>query len=134
MKNNAIVEKIEDKYVIVSTFRKGACGDNCAMCNSCTAQKVFTKAFCDFDVNVGDSVIIESNSFSIVLALLAVFVIPIVVPLILYLFLCAFDKIVSLVAAFIGAIVAFLFIYKLSRLSLFLNKITPKIVLVTNKF
>ena len=76
MTNKAIVEKIENNFVLVSTLRKGACGDNCSMCGSCNAQKVYTKAFCDIDVKIGDTVNIESNTLSVIIAMLVVFVLP----------------------------------------------------------
>ncbi len=134
MKNYAIVEKIEDNCIIVSTVRKGACGDNCAMCNGCDRKKVLTKAFCDFKVKTGDCVLIESNSISVLAAFSVVFIVPVVLPLFLYLILQSLGQLISVVGITVGVLISCLLIYYISRSDLFLNKITPKIISIVNKF
>ena len=133
MKSCATVEKIEQEYVIVSTLRKGACGDNCALCNSCTAQKVMTKAYCDIDVKMGDSVIIESSTGSILFAMFIVFLSPIVIPIVFYLIACSLGIVASVIAACVGLIIACFFIYVLSHHKWYINSIMPRIVSINNK-
>ncbi len=133
MKSSATVEKIEQNYVIVSTVRKGACGENCALCNNCTAQKVMTRTYCDIAVEIGDSVIIESSTHSILFTLFLVFLSPIIIPIVFYLFLCQYGTVISIAGACVGLIISCSLIYVLSHLKWYIKKITPKIISISNK-
>ena len=126
MKNISIVEKIEQDYVTVSTARHGACGENCAACNCCTVERVMSKATCDFDVKVGDVVLIESDTFSVIVTLFSIFILPLILPLIFY-------AIAKVIGMFFGIGLAGVIIYFLSRSKLLFKKITPKIISVVNK-
>lgn len=133
MTNKAIVEKIENNYVIVSTVRKGACGENCSMCGGCNAQKVYTKAFCDIDVKTGDIVKLESNTHSVILAMLVIFILPLVLPISLYLLFMNYGVIFSVLSALSGVIISCVVIYNISHSNVFIKSITPKIVAIENK-
>lgn len=126
MKNISVVEKIEQNYVVVSTARDGGCGENCVACKACAADRVTTKAICEFKVEVGDVVLIESNTLSVLVAMLVVFILPLVLPLLLYLF-------VGVLGACIGLIVAIALIFIISRSDVFLKMVTPKIISIINK-
>jgi len=128
MKTISVVEKIEKSGVIVSTVRKGACSDNCAQCKSCTAQKIFTNVYCDFDVKVGDVVEIESDTFSVLTALFILFFIPVLLPAFLYLVLSAYNSVASFVGLFFGIVSAVCLVWMISRSDAFLKRVTPKIV------
>ena len=133
MKSCAIVEKIEQDYVIVSTLRKGACGDNCALCNSCTAQKLMTNVHCDIDVKVGDDVIIESGTGSVLFAMFIVFLSPIIFPIVFYFITCNFGVVFSVLGVCVGLILACLSIYVLSHHKWFIQSVMPRIVSINNK-
>ncbi len=133
MRNIAFVEKIEDEKITISVVRKGSCGENCGMCHSCTAQKVLSRAFSDIDVKVGDTVEIESDTKSVLFTMFVVFLLPVVLPIVLYLSFVGINKILSYVAVGLGVIVAIVIMYLMSRSTLFIKKISPKIITVINK-
>ncbi len=133
MKNTATVEKIENNCVVVSYIRRGACGENCAVCNSCTAQKIYTKAYCDIKVDLGDSVIVESSTISVLCAMFFVFILPLVLPLTIYLVFSCFSLSFSVIGVFAGVIISCIIIFFLSRSDRYIKNITPKIVAISNK-
>lgn len=133
MTNTAIVEKIENDYVIVSSLRRGSCGDNCAMCGNCSAEKVYTKAFCDIYVDVGDAVIVESNTRCVLFAMCLVFILPLILPILLYFIFMRFGVILSVLSVLIGFVISCLIICFLSHSDAYIKKITPKIVAIDNK-
>ena len=133
MKNIATVERIEQEYVVVSTVRKGACAESCTICNSCTVQKFYTNAFCNIDVEIGDRVIIESDTGLILLTMVCVFILPLILPFVLYFLLSGFGTICCVVGAAVGVVFSCIIIYCLSKSNSYIKKIMPNIITITDK-
>ena len=133
MTSVAIVEKISNGKIIVSSIRKGSCGDNCAMCGACNAEKIFTKVNSDISVNVGDTVRIKSNTGYVLLALCCLFILPVCTPIAAYILTSKFNSIVSY--CFTAAVFLFsvALIFYLSKSKWFVNKITPEIIDIIKK-
>lgn len=128
MKNISVVEKIEQDYVIVSSVRKGACGENCAACKSCKVERVLTKVISDLNVNVGDTVVIESDTFSVLTALFVVFLVPVILPIFLYFLFHGFGTVFSFISIIVGIFISCLIVYCISNSKRFVKRITPKII------
>ena len=133
MTSIAIVEQINDKKITVSTIRKGACGDNCAMCGACNAEKLFTDVTSDIAVSVGDVVRIKSDTGYVLVALCCMFLLPIVAPLVAYFMACEYSSIFSCVLAALVFLFSLVFLFFLSKSKWFIKKITPKIIDKVNK-
>jgi len=133
MTSVARVEKISKDRITVSTVRKGACGDNCAMCGGCNAEKVLTEVKSEIPVKVGDTVRIASDTKYVILAMLCVFLLPVCAPLFVYI-LCA--NIVSPFCYLLPAlifIVSVVFVFILSKSGWFIKRITPEITDIIKK-
>ncbi len=128
MIKTAFVEKIENGYVVVSSVRSNACGDNCSMCGLCDNQKVYTKANSSLPVAVGDMVKIQTKTSSVLLGLSLVFLLPIFLPLVAYYLFCQINTYFGIVASILSLILCLLFIVCLSKNSSFLSRIQPNIV------
>lgn len=133
MKTNAVVEKVEEAFVTVSTIRKGACGDNCAMCGGCNGEKVLTKAYAQVQVEVGDTVILESDGKSVLFAMTSLFLFPIIIPLVFYLIFSNINSVLTYIFVPASIVLTVVYIVWLSRSSSFNQRITPKIVGIVKK-
>lgn len=133
MTSTAIVEKIENGIVTVVTVRKGACGDNCSMCGGCKGERVLTKAYSNIEVEVGDTVTVESDTSSVMLAMLALFVLPIALPLVALIALYSVSAVLSYVVAAVSVALSLVFVLFLSRSKVFNSKVAPKITAVIKK-
>lgn len=74
------IKEIDGARVVVSVNREGACGGNCASCGGCTGKAADVSASCNIDVSVGAVVEISSPSKYILLGLIAVFLLPVILP------------------------------------------------------
>ena len=133
MTQRAVVCEVSDRYITVKSLRKGACGDNCAMCGSCRIETVETKVQSDIEVNIGDLVIIESNTLYVLTALFIVFVFPVFFPLISYFLASSFSPLFLYSVLAISVIFSGFLIFALSKSTWFNKKIMPKIIFVEKK-
>ena len=133
MTNTATVKEIKGDIVIIECIRRGACGDNCSMCGGCSAEKVTSQAYCDFEFKVGDKVCVNSNASYVLFAMVSVFIFPIIIPLSFYFLFSLINKILAYVFLGFGIVFSLVIIVCLSKSKWFNKKITPKIVSVLEK-
>ena len=99
-----VVEKINDNAK-VQFKRASACGENCAMCGGCEKLNSFVIAKNNVKADVGDTVILETNTKRVLVAAFAVYILPIVLGICGYAF---FGAIIGIVLFFIPFAVLFL--------------------------
>lgn len=133
MRQKAVVSEIKDGSIVVRSIRKGACGEQCAMCGGCNAEAVTTKVYSDIDVNVGDSVVIESKTSYVLIALFFVFISPLIFPIVTYFMTSSFAPVISYLFIILSVIITVCFILFLSKSKWFNDKITPKILTIEKK-
>ena len=129
----AIVESVTNNKIIVSTIRKGACGDNCAMCGGCNAEKVMTEVMSEISVNVGDTVRIVSNTKYVMFALFCVFLLPVFTPLLAYIICANFCSPFMYVLPALIFVASVVFVFVLSKSTWFIKRITPEITDIIKK-
>lgn len=134
MNNKGKVISVNGTDVEVSVIRQGACGENCASCNSCTNKTVSVVARCDILVSVGDLVEISSASFYVYLGLLLVFILPVVLPLFAYVVFLDINRLLSVVFSVLMFFVSLGVIYYFSKNKSFLKKLKPTVISVINKY
>ena len=78
MTQDAIVTKIvDDRMAVVTVERGSACGGNCVSCGACSFKNIIsTEAVNKISAAVGDRVVIESQSSSIIGAAALVYMVP----------------------------------------------------------
>ncbi len=133
MTSVAIVEKIEDGKITVSSIRKGACGDNCAMCGACNAEKIFTEVYSDIAVNIGDVVRMKSDTGYVLSALVSLFILPVCAPIIVYITTFELNSLLSYIFTAVVFLLSVTFVFFLSKSKWFVNKITPRITDIIKK-
>ncbi len=133
MTSVARVEKISKDRITVSTVRKGACGDNCAMCGACNAEKVLTEVYSDVLVNIGDTVRIKSDSRYVVFALCCLFLLPVCAPLLTYVALGGLNLSLVYVFTAFAFLLSVGLVVVLSKSAWFVKKITPVITDIIKK-
>ena len=133
MTSVAIVEKIENGKITVSSIRKGACGDNCAMCGSCNAERLLTEVHSDILVDIGDTVRIKSDTRYVLSALISLFILPICAPIVTYIITFEFNSLFSYILTTCIFLITVVFVFFLSKSKRFLNKITPRITDIIKK-
>ena len=84
MKTEGKVIAINSNVAIVEVKRKGACGDHCAHCKGCDAQTMQIEVVSDFSVQIGDWVLLQSDTKAVLLGFLVLFIAPLVLPLLIY--------------------------------------------------
>lgn len=130
MTNVGKVISIKDEYATISVKRKGACGDNCASCNGCSNSNIIVKAHCDIEVSVGDMVVISSTGKYVYIGLLALFLLPLIFPITMYLAFVNISEFVSIIMSCISLILSILVVFLLSKSKSYINKVTPKVISV----
>lgn len=116
------VAEITTDGVVVTVARKGACGDNCAMCGSCRVENVRVDAICTLDVKVGDTVELSSSTWAVILGLLCLFVLPIFLPLTGYIIFSAWvSSACGWIVAAVGLAVSIVIIWRLSHSKKYLS-------------
>lgn len=127
------IKKIDGGRVVVSVNREGACGGNCASCGGCSERTAEVSALCNIDVSVGAVVEISSISKYIYLGLIAVFLLPVVLPVAGYVIFAGFGITAALVAAVILFLASVVLILYMSRSESYLKRTTPTVMRVLDK-
>lgn len=128
MTQNGRITKAENGIAIVSVVRRGACGDHCSMCGACKVEPLEIEAICDIDVSVGDLVEISSNSSLIVGGMICLFILPILLPLLLYVVVSNWlTNVIALIVAGTALVGCILLIWQLSHNSVYLKKVRPRV-------
>lgn len=88
MRQLAMVEELYKDYALVNVKRATACGENCAMCKGgCVATTKTVRAQNLVGAKPGDNVVIEIADSSVLFGALAVYIMPVL--LMLAVFICA---------------------------------------------
>jgi len=79
MRETAIVKSVDGEFCTCSTRRKSACGDNCATCKAvCSSREHIFTAINKAGAKVGDTVIIEMPTNSVLKSAFLVYILPLV--------------------------------------------------------
>lgn len=84
MEQVGIVVELKNNNAKVQFKRASACGENCAMCGGCEALNSFVVAKNEINANVGDSVIIETDTKNVLLAAFLVYILPLLLGITTY--------------------------------------------------
>lgn len=76
MENIGKVLEIKDNIAKVEVRRESACGGNCASCGGCDVKAVCSDVNNDIGANVGDVVKVELATAKVMLAAMAVYIVP----------------------------------------------------------
>lgn len=125
------VLSFQEKTAMVEIIRKSACSGNCGDCSGCEERAMRVSVYSEFLLKTGDLVLIQSNQSSVLLGLFVVFVLPMVLPLIVY-FLTAGTGIGGFFAAG-SVVVAIVLIWLLSKSKWYLKKSQPCVVRVISE-
>ena len=91
MKAEGIVKEKSADAVVVSVIRDGACGGNCSACGSCGGKVIKVIAKNGVNAEVGDKVLLESDSKTVLLAVFLLYILPIVIFFALFAVLYSFS-------------------------------------------
>ncbi|MBQ3114913.1 MAG: SoxR reducing system RseC family protein [Clostridia bacterium] len=119
MKQVGVVSEIIEENAKVQFKRASACGENCAMCGGCEKLNSFVIAKNVIKADVGDTVILETDTKRVLLAAFLVYILPVILGIFSYVFLGA---LVGIVMFFVPFVVLFLINKKLE------GKYMPEIV------
>ncbi len=117
------VIKIDGNFVTVEVLRKGMCGDHCAHCGGCDARTMSVIAETDMNVSLGDWVQIESKNSTVFTGLFCLFLMPLIVPLFVYVLSVGTDFEWLLTA--VSVVISVLFIFLFNKR--FAKRCTPRI-------
>lgn len=128
------VAELRDDGVVVTVARKGACGDNCAMCGACRVENVKVNAICTLDVQVGDTVELSSSTAPVILGLLCLFVLPILLPLVGYIiFSACMGSVFGWITAAVALAISVVIILRLSKSERYLSMTRASVVRVIRR-
>lgn len=119
MEQEGIVIKTQGQTATVSVRRRSGCGEHCVHCGACEHSSETLEAFCTIDVQKGDRVRVRSESAPILFGMIALFVFPILLPLVGYV------AMTQLFSAAIGGVTAAVLLIGCAGLAVFLNR-SPK--------
>lgn len=122
---------IDGASAVVEVIRRGACGGNCADCSGCQEQVMQVEVLAEIPVSPGDRVLISSDQKPILLGLFTVFILPLLLPIGVYL-LTMQTGLGGLYAA-LAVIVAIILIWSLSKSKWYLKKTKPRILRVISE-
>lgn len=127
------VMKICGDRVTVSVKRADSCSGDCSACGGCAGRTAEVEARCAIAVETGDEVEIATSSRYVYIGLVAVFLLPVLLPIAGYV---AFAGI-CITAAYAAAVILFVCavtgIVILSKSRGFLDKATPEVIRRVNK-
>ncbi len=126
------VVAINNECVTVSVKRKGACGDNCASCSVVCNQIVNVTAICDLNVKIGDTVTVETKSKYVYFALLMIFVLPVIFPIVAYFAFLKINNSLAILTSVIAFCFALVSVFLLGKNKQFSKHITPVVISVNN--
>lgn len=119
MEQEGIVIKMQGQTATVSVQRRSGCGEHCVHCGACDHSREILEAFCTIDVQKGDWVRIHSESAPILFGMIALFLFPILLPLIGYV------AMTQLFSTLIGWVTAAVLLIGCVGVAVFLNR-SPK--------
>lgn len=79
MKAEGIVKEKSADTVVVSVIREGACGGNCSACGGCGGTAVKVTAKNRANAEVGDRVLLESDSKTVLLTAFSLYILPVAI-------------------------------------------------------
>ena len=105
MKQVGIVVENFDDNAKVQFKRASACGENCAMCGGCEKLNSFVVAKNKISAEVGDTVILETDTKRVLLAAFFVYILPLILGICGF---AIFGAIIGIVMFFVPFIILFL--------------------------
>ncbi len=84
LKTEGKVIAMNSNIAIVEVKRKNACGDHCAHCEGCDAKTMQIETFADFSVQIGDWVLLQSDTKLVLFGFFVLFIMPLFLPLLVY--------------------------------------------------
>lgn len=131
MNTEGIVKEKSADTVVVSVKRESACGGNCAACGGCGAADLKVIAKNAANAEVGDRVLLESDSKAVLLTAFSLYIMPAAI------FIAVFAALYSLSAStpvFVVSEAAAMIIYiALARLAGFGKKISVSAVKIISR-
>ena len=131
LETEGIVLSGNGSIATVEIQRVSACTGECKDCAGCETKKMQVSVYTELDVSAGDRVRIASEEKPILFGLFVLFILPLVVPVTVYL-LAAKSGLGGWFAAGALALVLVL-IWRLSKSRWYLKKTQPKIIEVISE-
>ena len=128
MECKGLVLDTKDSEVLVKVVRQGSCGENCGMCKGCSQRSVEVFARCDLTVKKGDFVFVYTPTKLVLLALSLVFLLPVLLPVFVYILLFDFGEVISIICAISILIIILVAVFLLSRSRRFVDVLKPKVI------
>lgn len=131
MRCEGIVKEKSADTVTVSVIREGACGGNCSACGGCGETVIKIAAENRVNAEVGDRVILESDSKKVLFSAFILYILPILIFFAVFmpLYSCGFST-PSVVIIEAAAMIFYIIITKLSGIG---SKITVSAVKVISR-
>lgn len=117
------VMRIDGETAVVRIVRQSACSGNCSECSGCANRSMDTVARMQLKVDVGDRVVLESDTTSILLGMFVVFILPLILPITAYILAAKIGF--GLWAAAFGLVLSILVIWMLSRSNWYIKRTQP---------
>ena len=122
MRQVGIVREVNEYCAVVEVSRKSACEGchaslegGCSACVSFGKKEIRTRADNSIGARVGDRVLLETDSTTVIIYALAVFLLPIVTAAVGYILL---SSLLGELAGYITAVACFISVFAISCLSL----------------
>ncbi len=131
METQGRVLRVEGSKIFVEVKRQSACSGNCRDCSGCEARAMEVSAISDFPVASGDWVLLSSEQGSVLFGMFAVFILPLILPLAVY--LLTMQTAWAWLLTAISLLAAVLLIWYLSKSKWFLARATPRIIEILPK-
>ncbi len=122
---------INGTSAVVEVIRRGACGGNCTDCSGCKELSMQVEVLAEIPASPGDRVLISSKQQPILLGLFVVFILPLLLPVGVY--LLTMQTGFGGLYATLAVIVAIILIWSLSKSSWYLKKTKPHIIRVISE-
>lgn len=114
--HGTVVQKLENRRILVEIVRQSACGGNCHSCGSCGGTTSRIVAECEDSVAVGESVVVQISDNRYFLISFLVFLLPLCVIVASFLgFRPFFTEDAASLGAFFSGVVSFVLIVLASR-------------------
>jgi len=129
MEREGFVIRAEGPNVTVRFRRISGCGENCAHCNACNGQYEDLELQTNMKLAAGDKVTVASSQSAVYLGLFCLFVLPVILPLTVFI---AFSALIGQTAGWIAAGAALVLcvacVLLLNRSRSFRERTRPRIV------
>ena len=130
MQSKGVVISKKDDSVVVKVIREGACSANCAECKTCQNSVVEVEAYCGYDVDVGNVVVISTKTGTVLLTMCLVYLLPIMLPVALYITFSGLGLILSCITSAFGFLFSLLFVFLVSKNKKFISRLKPRVISV----